>query len=40
MMYWVRSLVPIEKNATSLASAGAISTAAGVSIITPRSNLE
>ena len=34
-VYWVRSLVPREKNCTSWASSSAIITEAGVSIITP-----
>ena len=35
MVYWVKSLVPMLKKSTSLASSPLIITAAGVSIITP-----
>ena len=37
-VYWVRSLVPIEKNLASLASTSLIHTALGVSIMSPISS--
>ena len=36
-VYWVRSLVPMEKKSTSLASTSAMTAAAGVSIMMPYS---
>ena len=36
MVYWVKSLVPMEKKSHSRASRSAIRAAAGVSIMAPR----